>query len=82
MPSKSEKQFKFMQTAANDKDFAKENNIKQSVAEEWLEKDLELARVDKKHAKLIGITQKEAEAYLTDPPVPSKETHAPSFEKW
>lgn len=39
MPSKSEKQKRFMAAAANDPKFAKEAGIKRSVAKEFHEKD-------------------------------------------
>lgn len=39
MPSKSEKQRKFMQAAAHDKKFAKEAGIPQKVAKEYVAAD-------------------------------------------
>jgi len=39
MPSKSEKQARFMRAAAHDKDFAERNNIPQKVAKEFVAED-------------------------------------------
>lgn len=44
MPSKSEKQARFMRAAAHDKDFAKRNNIPQSVAKEFVKEDQKKAK--------------------------------------
>jgi hypothetical protein len=80
VPSKSEKQYKFMLAASRDAEFAEEANIKQSVAQEWVYSDMELAAEDEEHAKLIGVTQQEAEQYLSTHSKPSKESRPPSSE--
>ena len=41
MPSKSEKQSRFMRAAAHDKEFADKHNIDQDVAREFVKKDQE-----------------------------------------
>jgi hypothetical protein len=51
MPSKSEKQKRFMAAAAHNKTFAKQAGIKQSVAKEF-------NRADQSHAKLRSASRK------------------------
>ncbi len=48
MPSSSHKQHNFMTIAAHDKAFAKEHDIGQSVAKEFLEADKEAGKFQKK----------------------------------
>jgi len=53
MPSKSEKQERFMQAAAHNPEFAKKAGIPQSVAKEFSAADehKKIARAIKRHAK-------------------------------
>lgn len=48
MPSRSDKQRRFMQIAAQDEEFAAKNNISQKVAKEFHAADKKLEEVKKK----------------------------------
>lgn len=49
MPSKSEKQRRFMQAAAHSKEFAEKAGIDQKVAKEFVEKDKEKEQSKEAH---------------------------------
>lgn len=51
MPSKSEKQKRFMRAAAHDPEFARRNKIPMDVAKEFVEEDQKQARKTKPKTK-------------------------------
>lgn len=54
MPSSSQKQHNFMEAAAHDKAFAKEHDIGQSVAKEFIEADKNTGKFMGKKSKKPG----------------------------
>ena len=80
MPSVSKKQHDLMKRAAKDKTFAKEKDIKQKMAREWVYQDMALAATDQAHADLIGVSQEKALDYLSKHSDPSKESQPASLD--
>lgn len=71
MPSVSKDQFELMQAVANDEDVAKQRNIKQKMAREWVYKDMAAVITDTDHGELIGVDRDTAIKYLNDHEPPS-----------
>lgn len=80
MPSVSKSQFEFMQSVMQDKDIAKQRNVKQKTAREWVYSDMAQAALDPAHAALIGVKQDEALDYMAKHSDPSKEERPLSGE--
>ena len=80
MPSTSKAQYQLMRRAAKDKDFAKERDVKQKMAREWVYKDMAKVLTDHDHGELIGVSKKEATAYINSHAKPSGESRPSSLE--